>query len=60
MNDKDTIAIRPGEGFDLQKVEQYLRNHMQGLGEGTLRARQFPSGASNLTYLVQIGEWREL
>src|SRR5579884_848866 len=52
-----TIAIRQGEEFDLPKVEQYLRNHIQGLGEGPLRVRQFPSGASNLTYLLQIGEW---
>src|SRR5438128_1774498 len=53
----DTIAIRPGEDFDFQKVEQFLRNHIEGLGEGSLRVRQFPSGASNLTYLVQIGDW---
>lgn len=53
----DTIAVRRGEEFDLQKVEQYLRSHIEGLEEGPLEVRQFPSGASNLTYLVKIGEW---
>src|SRR5438105_7697734 len=53
----DTIAVRADEDFDHQKVEQYLRNHIEGIGEGALRVRQFPSGASNLTYLVQIGDW---
>ncbi len=55
--EEDTIAIRAGEEFDLQTVEQYLRNHIAGLGAGTLHVRQFPSGASNLTYLLQIGDW---
>ena len=53
----DTIAIRAGEEFDFQKVEQYLREHIDGLGEGELQVGQFPSGASNLTYLVQVGDW---
>lgn len=53
----DTITIRTGEEFDLPKVEQYLRNHIEGLGPGELHVRQFPSGASNLTYLLQIGDW---
>ena len=53
----ETIAIRAGEDFDLSKVEQYLRDHIEGLSEGLLQVRQFPSGASNLTYLLQIGDW---
>ena len=55
--DRDTIAIRPGEEFDLHKVEQYIRAHIQGVGDEPLEVRQFPSGASNLTYLVKIGHW---
>lgn len=53
----DTIAIRAGESFDLQKVEQYVREHIDGLSDEPLQVRQFPSGASNLTYLVKIGNW---
>ncbi len=53
----DTIEIRAGEELDWAKVEHYLRAHIPGIGAGTRTVRQFPSGASNLTYLVQIGEW---
>jgi aminoglycoside phosphotransferase (APT) family kinase protein len=56
MND-ETIEVRPGEQLDWAKVEQYLRAHIPGIGAGTREARQFPSGASNLTYLVRIGKW---
>src|SRR5947209_12901510 len=55
--DKETISVRPGEDFDTEKVEHYLRSHIAGLGEGSLQVQQFPSGASNLTYLVKIGDW---
>lgn len=55
--EEETIAVRKGEEFDLRKVERYLRKHIQGIGEGSLHVRQFPSGASNLTYLLQIGSW---
>lgn len=57
MQPENTIQVREGESFDLQKVEEYLREHIESIGEGSLQVRQFPSGASNLTYLVQIGSW---
>ena len=53
----DTIRVREGEDFDLEAVERYLRDHVDGLPEGELEVRQFPSGASNLTYLLEVGEW---
>ncbi len=53
----ETITIRAGEEFDFPRVEQYLRDHIEGLGPGSLHVEQFPSGASNLTYLLQIGDW---
>src|SRR5437660_4698612 len=53
----ETIEVRTGETFDIPKVEQYLRQQIEGLGEGPMQVRQFPSGASNLTYLLQIGDW---
>jgi aminoglycoside phosphotransferase (APT) family kinase protein len=34
-----------------------MREHIENLPEGELEVRQFPSGASNLTYLVKIGDW---
>src|SRR5260221_5609093 len=57
MTVDETIAIRKGEDFDIPRVEQYLRQAIAGIREGTLEVRQFPSGASNLTYLLQIGDW---
>lgn len=56
MND-DTIEIRSGEQLDWAKVEQYIRAQLPDIGTGTLEVRQFPSGASNLTYLIRIGGW---
>jgi aminoglycoside phosphotransferase (APT) family kinase protein len=53
----ETIEVRLGEQLDWAKVEQYLRAHLADIGAGTWEVRQFPSGASNLTYLVRIGEW---
>jgi len=53
----ETIAVRSGESFDLHTIEAYLREQIAGLGAGALQVRQFPSGASNLTYLLQVGDW---
>lgn len=53
----DTIAVRAGEGLDWAKIESYLRVRIPGIGAGSVEVRQFPSGASNLTYLVRIGAW---
>ena len=49
--------MREGENFDLAATERYMREHIENLPEGELEVRQFPSGASNLTYLVKIGDW---
>ncbi|HEY7125474.1 MAG TPA: phosphotransferase family protein [Ktedonobacterales bacterium] len=57
MLEDETISIRSGEEFDVPKVEAYLRSQLSEIGAGTLAVRQFPSGASNLTYLLQIGAW---
>lgn len=53
----DTIAVRTGEELDWAAVEAYVRAHIAGVGPGTLTVRQFPSGASNLTYLLRLGAW---
>jgi aminoglycoside phosphotransferase (APT) family kinase protein len=53
----ETIQVREGEDFDLAVVERYMRERIEGLPEGELEVWQFPSGASNLTYLVKIGDW---
>ena len=53
-----TSAVRPGEELDVAKLEPFLRNHFPA-ERGPLVVRQFPSGHSNLTYLLRLGN-REL
>ncbi len=48
-------AVRAGEELDLAKLEPFLRSHFPG-GAGPLVVEQFPSGHSNLTYLVRLGD----
>ena len=49
--------VRAGEELDLARLEPYLRAKVSF--EGPLAVEQFPSGHSNLTYLVKAGqnEW---
>ncbi len=51
--DKAT-AVRPGESLNSQKLKRYLKEHLPHI-DGRLTIKQFPSGFSNLTYLIQIG-----
>jgi aminoglycoside phosphotransferase (APT) family kinase protein len=48
-------SIRAGEELDLARLEPYLRSHFPDI-PGPLLVRQFPSGHSNLTYSVTLGE----
>jgi len=48
-------SVRTGEELDLAKLEPYLRTQFPG-ESGELQVRQFPSGHSNLTYSLQLGE----
>ncbi|MGZ4897102.1 MAG: phosphotransferase family protein, partial [Candidatus Angelobacter sp.] len=50
-----TKPVRQGEELDLARLEPYLRSHFPDLG-GALVVKQFPSGHSNLTYSVALGE----
>ena len=54
----ETIPIRTGEDFDRERVARFLREQVPGVPEdGALEVEQFPSGRSNLTYLVRVGAW---
>ncbi len=48
-------SVRPGEELDLSKLEPFLRRHFPDFS-GPLSVTQFPSGHSNLTYSVQLGD----
>jgi aminoglycoside phosphotransferase (APT) family kinase protein len=47
--------VRQGEELDMAKLEPYLRAQLPDLS-GAMVVRQFPSGHSNLTYSVALGE----
>jgi aminoglycoside phosphotransferase (APT) family kinase protein len=50
-------AVRPGEELDAANLEPFLRSHFPH-ATGPMRVEQFPSGHSNLTYSVCLGEQR--
>ncbi|MCU0576417.1 MAG: phosphotransferase family protein [Desulfobacterota bacterium] len=54
LTDK-SAQVRQGEELDLRVVEGYLKDTIPGLS-GDLVVEQFPSGYSNLTYLIKVGE----
>jgi aminoglycoside phosphotransferase (APT) family kinase protein len=47
--------VRAGEELDLARLEPFLRSHFPD-ATATLSVAQFPSGHSNLTYLVCLGD----
>jgi aminoglycoside phosphotransferase (APT) family kinase protein len=51
----EPTRVREGEELDLKAIEPFLKDNIAGL-EGPISVKQFPSGYSNLTYLVRIGE----
>lgn len=46
-----TVSMRQGEELDAKKLTEYVRSVVQGM-TGELEIRQFPSGFSNLTYML--------
>ena len=54
----EPVPVRPGEELDGDAVDAILKQEVPGLA-GRPEIRQFPRGASNLTYLVRYPE-REL
>ena len=51
----EPVGIRAGEELDTAKVGPALRDAIPGLS-GEMTVKQFPSGFSNLTYLVKFGD----
>jgi len=54
ITDAATI-VRPGEEIDAHGVKTFLKDHINDL-KGDIIIRQFPSGFSNLTYLITAGD----
>lgn len=51
-------TVRVGEELDVDQLAEYLGAHLDGF-DGPIEVAQFPSGYSNLTYLLKAGD-REL
>ncbi|MGM0454171.1 MAG: phosphotransferase family protein [Thermodesulfobacteriota bacterium] len=54
MEDQPT-QIREGETLDPAAVEAFLKDNIEGLS-GSIEIKQFPSGFSNLTYFIKVGD----
>ena len=54
LTDKPT-KVRQGEELDLGMSEKVVKDSIPGLS-GELMVEQFPSGYSNLTYLIKVGD----
>lgn len=50
----DTIPVRPDEGFDEDRLAEFLLGELPGTAN-PLSVRQFGEGAANLTYLLDYG-----
>ena len=50
-----TRPVRAGEELDIPALEKYLLAQLPG-AKGPLVVEQFPGGASNLTYLIKLGD----
>ena len=51
----DSAPVRPGEELDLAALSRWLRGKIDGAEQG-VTVEQFPSGHSNLTYLLRIDD----
>ncbi len=48
-----TVPVREEDAFDVEAMAAWLRAHGDGVPDGVPEVRQFPGGASNLTYLLR-------
>ncbi len=49
---EDGVDVREEDAFDVDSMTAWLRENASGVPDGTPDVRQFPGGASNLTYLL--------
>jgi len=48
-----SVEVREEDAFDVEAMASWLREHADGVPDGAPQVRQFPGGASNLTYLLR-------
>ncbi len=54
----ETSPVRSGEHIDAERLRKYLEPHLGPWPSEPLRITQFVHGRSNLTYLLQVGDWQ--
>ena len=47
--------VREGESLNIEQLQAYLKEHLEGFSDD-IEISQFPSGYSNLTYLLKSGK----
>jgi aminoglycoside phosphotransferase (APT) family kinase protein len=55
LGHSDVAEVRKGEELDIASLAAYLRDKIEGAETG-IKVQQFPSGHSNLTYLVETNK----
>ncbi len=56
-DDPELIDVRPDERVDAERLDPWLRTHLDGVDvDAPLEVRQFGGGHANLTYLLRLGE----
>ena len=50
---EESVDVREEDAFDVAVLAAWLREHADGVPDGEPEVRQFPGGASNLTYLLR-------
>ncbi|HEY9581955.1 MAG TPA: phosphotransferase family protein, partial [Savagea sp.] len=53
----EIIEVRQEEQLPLDRVNDYIEQHIEGVPSVPLQIKQFSAGHSNLTYLLQKGDW---
>ncbi len=51
-----SVEVREEDAFDVPAMAAWLREHGSDVPDGTPDVRQFPGGASNLTYLLSYAD----
>ena len=57
MKHNDSFSAPTEEQINWKMVETYLRFHLEELSGESMQIKKFSEGYSNLTYLIQIGDW---
>ena len=57
LDQKIQVSAQSETDINWQAFETYIRSHMKNLDQSPMIVKQFSEGYSNLTFLIQIGDW---